>query len=164
MLASDEIRYLIIATEDEIEHWLQLKAQVADTLTRLPEGQPDIHDTRSVAMLLTEIYLGAENLMRQVAKRLDETIPTGSAWHQELLTQLSTEAPEIRPALFSASTRMMLDEFRRFRHVVHHAYAVVFDWPQMSKLLSQAGSLLDGMIADAQAFKDFLYAASADES
>jgi len=163
MTASDEIRHLILAAESELDHLLQLKAQAADTTARLPMGQPDIHDMRSVAMLLTEIYLGAENLMRQVAKHLGEALPSGKTWHQELLAQLSSDVPELRPALFSASTRTMLDEFRRFRHVVHHAYAIVLDWDQMSKLLAQADSALEGMIADIQAFREFLVAASTDE-
>ncbi len=163
MTALDEIRLLILAVESELDHLRQLKAQVADTIRRLPMGQPDIHDMRSVAMLLTEIYLAVENLMRQIAKRLGEAIPSGKAWHQELLAQFSTEVLDLRPALFRSSTQITLDEFRRFRHVVHHAYAIVLDWDQMSKLLAQADLALESMIADIQAFREFLVAASSDE-
>lgn len=70
-------------------------------------------------MLLTEIYLGAENLMRQIAKHLEEDIPS-----------------------------------------THHSYARSFDWVEMSRLLAQADPLLVGLIVDAEAFSDFLDAAS----
>jgi len=160
MTAADELRHLIIEIEGEIDHFRQLQKQVGETARRLPTEAPDIYDLRSVAMLLTEIYLGAENLMRQIAKRLGESIPTGGAWHQQLLAQFSTEVPELRPALFGAQTAEALDEFRRFRHVTHHAYAIQFDGPQISKLLSHANPLLELMIADAEAFKAFLSQAS----
>ncbi|MBI3762264.1 MAG: hypothetical protein HY260_10440 [Chloroflexi bacterium] len=163
MTASDAIRQLIVALEGETAHFRELKEQVADTTARLPAGQPETHDIRSVAMLLTEIYLGAENLMRQIAKRLEEDIPSGEAWHQQLLMQFSTEVSGLRPTLFSPQTASTLDEFRRFRHVTHHAYASRFDWEQMSRLLSQAQSLLDMLIADAEAFWDFLSEAGKDE-
>jgi len=153
---TEALHYLIIAVQGETDHFRELKQQVSDTTARLPGGQPEVHDIRSVAMLLTEIYLGTENLMRQVAKQLGEDIPSGQAWHQQLLQQLSVESPDLRPALFSPRTTISLDEFRRFRHVTHHAYASRFDWEQMSKLLSQAEPLLDCLIADAESFRAFL--------
>jgi hypothetical protein len=111
-------------------------------------------------MLLTEIYLGAENLMRRVAKRLGESLPSGEAWHQQLLAQFSGDVPDLRPALFSPTTAAMLDEFRRFRHVTHHLYALEFDWELMSRLLAQADSLLAQVAADAETFNAFLGTAS----
>ena len=68
----------------------------------------------------------------------------------------AAEVPDLRPALFSSQTATALDEFRRFRHVTHHAYAIQFDWAQMSKLLSQAKPLIELMVADAESFKQFL--------
>ena len=64
MPLTDELRLLVIEIEGEVDHFRQLQQQTADTVARLPGGQPDIYDLRSVAMLLTEIYVGAENLMR----------------------------------------------------------------------------------------------------
>jgi len=160
MTAIEELRHLVIEIEGEVDHFRQLHKQVDETTRRLPTEAPEIYDLRSVALLLTEIYLGAENLMRQIAKRLDESIPTGGAWHQQLLAQFSVEVPELRPALFGTQTTAALDEFRRFRHVTHHAYTIQLDAPQISKLLRQANPLLELMIADAETFKAFLLQAS----
>jgi hypothetical protein len=159
MTATEELRRLAIEIDGEVEHFRQLQSHVAEARARLPTAQPEVYDLRSVAMLLTEIYTGAENLMRRIASRLGESIPSGAAWHQELLVQFSVEVPELRPSLFAPRTRVLLDEFRRFRHVTHHVYALQFDWEQMSKLLSQANELLSNLVADAEAFKAFLVAA-----
>jgi hypothetical protein len=118
--------------------------------------QVNIHDLRGIAMLLHEIYLGAENLMLRVAKGLAEPLPSGGAWHKELLAQLSAQVPGIRPALFDRNTAAQLDEFRRFRHIVHHVYSFDYDWKQMKRLLTWAGPLLVRLIKDAKAFKAFL--------
>lgn len=82
MTASRELQLLIVEIDGEIDHFRQLQQQVGDAKGRLPEGEPDAYDRRSVAMLLAEIYVGAENLMRRVATRLGEAIPNGAAWHQ----------------------------------------------------------------------------------
>ena len=155
MTVAEELELLGIEIGSEIDHLRQLKQQVDEAKLRLPE-ELDTYDLRSIAMLLTEIYLSAENLMKQIAKRLGEDIPTGGAWHQQLLTQFSTEAPNLRPALFSPQTVKALDGFRRFRHVTHHVYAIQFDWMQMSPLLAQANAVLDEMITDTKSFKTFL--------
>ena len=162
MTPSETLKLLAGETGVEIEHLQQLKQQVVKAVNRVPP-EPDIYDVRSIAMLLAEIYLAGENLMRQIAKRLGEDIPTGGAWHQQLLTQFSAEVPDLRPALFSPTTSKSLDGFRRFRHVVHHAYAVQFDWSQVSILLSQANDLLDAMIGDVENFRAFLVQAEEGE-
>ncbi len=153
----ENLHYLITAIESEIEHFHQLANDVDDSLSKFSgTEQALIHDMRAIALLLTEIYLGAENLMLRIAKSLDETIPVGKARHAELLEQFSTETPNIRPALFRSNTISQLDEFRRFRHVVHHVYSFGYDWSQIRKLLIMAEPLLTNLIRDTQAFRIFL--------
>lgn len=156
MTGIEDLRLLQVEIDGEIDHFRQLKDQAAEAEAHLAGRTPDSYDARSVAMLLTEIYLGAENLMRRIAKRLGEPIPSGGAWHQALLQQFSREAPDLRPPLFASSTAELLDEFRRFRHVTHHAYATHFDWEQMARLRAKASEVLEQMMADAQAFQAFL--------
>ena len=157
MTVTENIQHLIIEVEAEVEHFHQLLDDVARSVTRFSElDQLNIHDIRGNAMLLTEIYMGAENLMLRVAKSLAEPIPSGKAWHKELLTQLASENLKIRPPLFSLVTAEQLDEFRRFRHVVHHVYSIDYDWNRIKVLLTDAESLLTNLINDAENFKAFL--------
>jgi hypothetical protein len=162
--ATDNIHHLIIAIEAEIEHFQQLADDVDESITRFSTSdQMSIHDMRAIALLLTEIYLAAESLMLRVTKSLDEPVPIGQAWHTELLEQLSAEVANIRPALFSEDTANQLDEFRRFRHVVHHMYSFSYDWEQIRKLLNGAHPLLEKLTRDAQTFRAFLMDSIVDE-
>jgi hypothetical protein len=164
MIATENIRHLIMEIDVEIEHLQQLENDISEIASQFSgQDQVSIHDMRGIAMLLTEIYLGAENLMLRVAKSLAEPIPSGKAWHKELLEQLSREVLDARPALFSQDTATQLDEFRRFRHVVHHVYSFDYDWEHMRKLLIMAGPLLTKLVEDAQTFKAFLTDAIANE-
>jgi len=71
MATSEELKFLISEIGVEIDHLRQLKQQVDKAVARVPP-EPDIYDVRSIAMLLAEIYLAVENLMRQIAKRLGD--------------------------------------------------------------------------------------------
>lgn len=164
MTPQQKIEHLIVEIEAEIQHFQQLRNDVTEVRTRfIAKDKISPHDIRGISMLLTEIYVGAENLMLRIAKNLAEPIPSGKAWHKELLDQFSVEAPRTRPALYSLKTVENLDEFRRFRHVVHHVYSYQYDWPQVRKLLSKSEKLLVGLIADAQAFTKVLVQIISDE-
>jgi hypothetical protein len=163
MTAVENIRFLLLELEAELEHFRQLAQNVSESETRFSGmDQLTLHDLRGLAMLLTEIYLGAENLMLRVCKSLVEKIPSGQNWHKELLNQLLSET-EARPPLFTRKTARQLDEFRRFRHVTHHVYSFNYDWKQIEKLLILAGPLLVDLIKDVEAFKAFLLNVTATE-
>ena len=81
----------------------------------------------AVALNLHDFYTGLERLLRHIAVEVDGHVPAGAEWHQELLRQMATRLPRIRPAVFSKETIKRLDEYLRFRHVVRHVYAFEFD-------------------------------------
>ncbi|MGD9099204.1 MAG: hypothetical protein PVF45_01905 [Anaerolineae bacterium] len=79
-MIDNDIRRLQLEIEAEIEHFQQLVSDVTESVARFSGSeQVSIHDLRGIAMLLHEIYLGAENLMLRVAKGLAEPLPSGSA-------------------------------------------------------------------------------------
>ena len=86
----------------------------------------------ATALNLHDFYTGLERLLRHIAAEIDGHVPAGAEWHQELLRQMATQLPRIRPAVFSKETIKRLDEYLRFRHVVRHVYAFEFD-PQRIK-------------------------------
>lgn len=76
----------------------------------------------SVALNLHGFYSGLERVFVQIARRIDQDVPTDNAWHVTLLTQMETEAPNVRPAILSRQSHHALDELRRFRHLVRNVY------------------------------------------
>ncbi|ADL07340.1 hypothetical protein [Thermosediminibacter oceani] len=89
----------------------------------------------SVALNLHDFYSGLERIFELIAENVDETKPSGSSWHQELLRQMATEIPKIRPAIISQELRQRLDEYRAFRHIVRNVYAHNFKADRIRMLL-----------------------------
>lgn len=77
----------------------------------------------SVALGLHGFYNGVEGLLESIATSLDKHLPGGSSWHRELLEQMAEELSGVRPAVISADTLAILDEYLRFRHVVRNIYS-----------------------------------------
>ena len=80
-----------------------------------------------LALHLHSFYTGAERIFYDIARGFDDEVPTGSDWHQQLLEQMALEIPQARPPVLAEQTRLELDEFRRFRHVVRSNYAYKLD-------------------------------------
>ena len=87
---------------------------------RLPDER-DVY-LESVALNLHSFYSVVERLFELIARHVDGALPTGEGWHHDLLQQMSKEIAERRPAVISPESASMLDEFRRFRHLVRNVY------------------------------------------
>ena len=57
-------------------------------------------------------------------------------------------------------TASLLDEFRRFRHRVRHAYGFTLRWPTLRGLLAEFDGAYQSLVADAHQFVAFLKAMS----
>jgi hypothetical protein len=87
------------------------------------ERTQDLDYLGTVAMNLQSFYTGVERIFLLIAKSIDLSIPTGERWHLLLMEQMATEIDTVRPPLLRDTTRIELDELRRFRHVARSLYA-----------------------------------------
>jgi hypothetical protein len=62
-----------------------------------------------VAMNLHGFYSGLERIFEKIASSIDKTVPSGANWHQELLNQMNTEVPGLRPAVISSALKEALE-------------------------------------------------------
>jgi hypothetical protein len=69
----------------------------------------------AVALNLHGFYSGGERLFELTARHVDQAVPGGESWHQELAVQMTREVPGVRPAVIGADIAAALDEYRRFR-------------------------------------------------
>lgn len=74
-----------------------------------------------VAALLHNFYNGIENVLKQVVRRNGLTMPTGQAWHRDLLNLV------INKKIITASTGKALKQYLAFRHFFSHGYALDLD-------------------------------------
>lgn len=79
----------------------------------------DNFKARAVGSILHDFYVVAENIFKNIAKEIDESVPTDSTWHISLLKQMSIEIKinELRPAVVTKQTAEKIDQYRSFRHV-----------------------------------------------
>lgn len=119
-----------------------------------PEDQDLYID--SVALNMHDFYSGTERILKQIGSTVDNAIPNGRDWHQELLRQMRVDLPTVRPPVLSLETTRSLDEFLRFRHVVRNIYAFKFDPDRVARLVVLMRSTLQDVNDELLAFVDFL--------
>jgi hypothetical protein len=118
----------------------------------------------SVAINLHSFYNGVERIFELLARELDGGLPTGTAWHRDLLAQMSLEVEGVRPAVIRAETAASLDEYLRFRHLVRNLYTWNFEEAKLAQLIAGLDRVLTDLKTDLSTFGRYLQAASrADE-
>lgn len=109
-----------------------------------------------VALNLHGFYAGVERIFEDIARNMEQVIPEGPNWHQDLLLQMSAEMPSIRPPVITQQTRYCLDEYRGFRHVVRNVYTFNLRPPRLLELTSGLRSCYDSVANDLRRFAEFL--------
>ncbi len=58
----------------------------------------------SAALNLHDFYTGLERIFSQIAKVVDNSMPSGQSWHRDLLNQMGKNFSRLRPRVLSAAT------------------------------------------------------------
>lgn len=109
-----------------------------------------------VALNLHAFYSAIEKIFEDIARTIETSVPSGPDWHRDLLIQMSAEIPGTRPPVISRETRLILDEFRGFRHVVRNIYTFNLHPDRVLELTGRAHSCLSSVQDDLQKFIDFI--------
>ncbi len=115
----------------------------------------------SVALNLHSFYSGIEKLFELIARQIDRDLPEAGTWHRDLLQQMAQDRPDTRPAIIDPSTVVILDEFRRFRHLVRNVYTIELAPEKMAGLMVSLPEFWPQLRAELLAFADFLAALNA---
>jgi hypothetical protein len=110
----------------------------------------------SVALNLHGFYTGTERIFEDIARHLEQSVPTGPTWHQDLLRQLSAEISTIRPPVLRPETRRCLDEYRSFRHLVRNVYTTHLRPSRIQELAEELRPCYDALTHDLRQFAAFL--------
>jgi hypothetical protein len=137
---------------DEIQRVL---ARINDGWERARHSNDDFY-LDGVALNLHGFYSGFERIFTQIAEAVDGDLPRGENWHELLFLQMTREVPGIRPAVISTETGRLLDELRRFRHVVRNVYTHNFQPENIGKLVRYASDAFERLKAELTGFTDFL--------
>lgn len=110
----------------------------------------------SVALNLHGFYSGIERIFELIAKEIDENVPEGNSWHQDLLIQMKTEIKKVRPAIISRDTYQKLDEYRGFRHVVRNVYTFNLSYKRIQPLVEDINEVYSQLKEELVNFSDFI--------
>ncbi len=150
-------RYLALA--GRIKQELAELSDVADrtiSIWRQYESTADTYLVDAVALNLHSFYSGLERLFEAIADTVDQAKPEGASWHVDLLRQMATEIPGIRPPVLSTTMRDRLDKYGGFRHVVRYVYAYDLDATQIEKLIEALLLTEQETATDLHRFAQFL--------
>jgi hypothetical protein len=129
-----------------VRHWAQVQQHAIDGDAYLD----------SVALNLHGFYSGLERVFELIARHVDQDLPSGLTWHQNLLQIVGSEKQGVRPAVISPEHVDSLDEYRRFRHLVRNVYTTHLQPDRIAGLVNALPNLWDGLRAELLAFANFL--------
>ena len=161
-------RYRILQERIEAE-LAELDRAVLKAVRAYEQAQRDEQQSTffldSVAINLHSYYNGVERIFEWIGREIDGVVPSGPAWHRELLTQMTLEAEVVRPAVLRRETAAALEPYLRFRHLVRNLYTWSFESDKLGRLVADLTPTFAALEVDLTAFGRFLEAASsADEA
>lgn len=116
----------------------------------------DVDYLQAAALSLQNFYMGVEQAFEEIAKQVDEFLPTGASSHQELLEQMALEIPNTRPVVIQSATLESLNEYRGFRHVVIHRYGFELHPGRIQELVKALPNCYNNLSKDIKVFCEFL--------
>lgn len=97
-------------------------------------NSPSSTELYALAAVLHSFYNGVENIFKRIAAELDDGLPSGEFWHQELLDAMARTTGR-RNSAITPALRLRLKEYLEFRHVFRHAYVFDLRWERMKPLV-----------------------------
>jgi hypothetical protein len=116
------------------------------------EKLADDFTLRAIGSIFHDFYTAVENMFKIVAKNIDGSVPSGSEWHLELLEQMSVAIQGERPAFISVNTKLLLNEFRGFRHIFRNIYGFNLMPERIERLLEIFPETVDELKKDVEKF------------
>lgn len=153
---SQPIARLAQRIRDELDEIARVVQRAQQAWDRAQSSGDDLY-LDSVALNLHAFYDGVEGLFEAISSTVDAARPTSADWHRALLNQMATEASGLRPAVVSDATRLGLDEYRSFRHVVRHLYPFRFEVDRIRPLVERVEQVFHELRAELLAFAAFLH-------
>jgi hypothetical protein len=115
----------------------------------------------AIGLLLHNCYGAMEAVLERLQVAIDGEKPIGGDYHKELVRRAARPVPGLRPAIISRRTAEELNELRKFRHVLRHAYDE-YDYAKVAPNVPLAKELVARFEADVLTFARQMGAKRAD--
>ena len=131
---SDKLRRHINVERQQLNRLIDEHRPLLDSCA---SGEPNAIELSALATFLHSFYSGIENSLKRVAIEIDGGLPSGDAWHRQLLSNMAS-ATNLRPPVLSNTLYEIVSEYLAFRHFFRQSYSFHFDWSKMSHLVLNA--------------------------
>ena len=152
MRNKEEIPVLVAEIKNELSKLEILSQKLASQVNRTNKEEI----AESAALRLHNFYTGCERIFKLIISEINGGIPHELDWHKRMLTQVSLEIEDIRPAIISPQTRKDLEELLRFRHVVRNIYGFELKPERIETLITLTTSLFPNFTKEIEDFMAFL--------
>ena len=154
-MKDEELTGLARRIHQELEELERVLGRIREGWERARRSNDDYY-LDGVALNLHGFYSGFERNFTHIAETIDGELPHGEDWHRVILEQMTNEVPGVRPAVISTASRDILDELRKFRHVVRNVYTHHLDPARLQKLVKSSSESFAQLTIEITAFATFL--------
>jgi len=154
----DKVKEAIEVEIEEIESLFELyKVELFDL-----KRPPNLVELTALASVLHSFYNGIENILLNIAKKIDKNPPSDSDWHKSLLLQMTKENKYRKPVL-SIKMKDELKKYLTFRHFFRHSYSFHLEWEELEKLVKPIHQVWERFKSEILLFLSLLKVAYGDE-
>jgi hypothetical protein len=146
-MTADELREEISIEMELLDNVVrELSSLRADAKTR----DPSIREKTAAAAFMAQFYGGVENILKRISRYYAVPVPSGDTWHIDLFKRFCKPSQHPFPELFDTSLTASMAAYRKFRHVVYHAYGFQLDWYRMQEGLTNIEGVFNQFKASVQ--------------
>jgi hypothetical protein len=124
--------------------------QIYRALSELPSARRmsklSVLELGGTGSLLSSMYHGVENILKQELLAVGVGLPSGAAWHRDLLQSACEQG------IVSIELRDRLVPYMAFRHFFTHAYGFDLDPQRLAPLVRDARAVCGGFKEEAKRF------------
>lgn len=146
--------YVVLKSEIQAELGKIQKVtnEIESLYGKIKDASPSLVELSAMATFLHNFYSGIENIMKRIASALDNSIPSGTSWHTDLLNRMGIEIVGIRKTVFSEDTVNELTDYLSFRHMFIHSYGFQLKWSKMHLLVESISRVFEKVKHDIEKF------------
>ncbi len=135
---TEEVRLELRQMERVVQELEALDADVG-------KGPGTLREEAAAGQFLASFYMGVENVLKRMARYHQVELPRSEQSHVELFRWFcpTTQHRPPLPVLFPELLASEMKAYRRFRHVVHHAYGIELKWERMVEGIQNVRPVFD---------------------
>ena len=110
--------------------------QMSPLIERASGSEADVITTAAASARLHSFYSEIEKIFALIARKYDNRVPNSSAWHKELLIQMSQSTPA-RPPVITPYVVDALGDYLAFRDLFRETAVTLMRWDKLAPLLAR---------------------------